>query len=138
MHPTQSFILYITTTTPTFTTQKISSINQISSMGAIHKLVIDEADDRDMGKYSCHCRQISTEATLTITAPPKITNLSKYQDTILLHTNKSVIVEVPFTSSPQPDVEWTYNGGRLPDVRRTTVETIWGMTALTINRAYRY
>ena len=110
---------------------------QISSMGAVQKLVINEADDRDVGKYSCQCRNVSTEATLTITAPPKFTNLSKYQDTIILHTNKSVIVELAFTASPQPDVEWTYNGGRLPDVRRTTAETIWGMTALTISRAYR-
>ena len=44
---------------------------------------------------------------------------------------------MPFTGSPQPKVTWTYNNGRLPDPRRTTDETIYNMTALTISRAKR-
>jgi len=110
---------------------------QISSVGGVHKLVINDADDRDVGEYSCSCRSASTEARLIITAPPKISDITKYQETIVLHTNKSVIVEVPFTASPQPEVEWTYNGGRLPDARRITSETIYNMTALTLSRAYK-
>lgn len=61
----------------------------------------------------------------------------KYKDAVLLHTNKSVIIEVPFKASPQPKVKWQFNGSHLPDIKRTTHQTIYGMTALTISRAKR-
>ena len=69
-----------------------------------------------------------------ILAPPKITE-DKYKDDILLKANTSTILEVPFTGSPQPKVTWDFNGGRLPDPKRTFSETIYNMTAFTINRA---
>ena len=61
----------------------------------------------------------------------------RYKDGLVIHANKSAIVEIPFTCSPQPSVTWTFNGKRLPDPRRTTEETIYNMTALTISRARR-
>ena len=61
----------------------------------------------------------------------------KFKDALLIHTNKSAIVEVPFKASPQPKVKWQFNGSYLPDPKRTTEETIYGMTALTISRAKR-
>ena len=70
-------------------------------------------------------------------AAPKILNMEKYKDEVLLYANKSVIFEVMFSSAPQPKVKWQYNGGQLPDFRRTTEETIYGMTSLTISRAKR-
>ncbi len=71
---------------------------------------------------------------LFVLAPPKILE-EKYKDTILLKTNKSVILEVPFTGSPQPDVTWDFNGGHLPDPKRTFAETIYNHTSFTISRA---
>jgi hypothetical protein len=61
----------------------------------------------------------------------------RYKDVLIIHANKSAIVEIPFTCNPQPSVNWTFNGKRLPDPRRTTEETIYNMTALTISRARR-
>ncbi len=61
----------------------------------------------------------------------------KYKDTLVIHVNKTAIIEVPFTGNPQPSVKWQFNNGRLPDVTRTTDETIYNMTALTISRAKR-
>ena len=60
---------------------------------------------------------------------------TKFKDGMTMKANTSAIIEVPFTGSPQPSVTWNYNGGPLPDIRRTFSETIYNMTALTINRA---
>ena len=49
--------------------------------------------------------------------------------------NKSATIEIPFSGAPQPAVSWSYNGGRLPDVNRTTTEHINNFTSLTISRA---
>jgi hypothetical protein len=39
---------------------------------------------------------------------------------------------------PQPKVTWQYNGQTpLPDPKRTTAETIYNMTALTLSRVKR-
>ena len=61
----------------------------------------------------------------------------KFADELVIICNKSAIVEVPFTGSPQPKVVWKYNNKSLPDLMRTTSETIYNMTALTISRAKR-
>ena len=49
--------------------------------------------------------------------------------------NKSATIEIPFSGAPQPAVSWFYNGGRLPEVNRTTTEHINNFTSLTISRA---
>lgn len=36
-----------------------------------------------------------------------------------------------------PEVKWDYNGGQFTDDKRITVQTIRGMTALTISRSQR-
>lgn len=52
-----------------------------------------------------------------------------------MHVGKTLILEVKFNSSPQPKVTWSFNQGRLPDPRRVTSQTIFGMTALTLTKA---
>ena len=44
----------------------------------------------------------------------------------------SLALELPFTASPQPEVTWTWKGGRLPDRRRFKEDTIKNMTSLTM------
>jgi len=73
-----------------------------------------------------------------ISAAPIIMKVSeKYATGILLHAGKSTIIEVPFTGAPQPKITWQFNGSKLPDPTRTTVETIYNMTGLTLNRVKR-
>lgn len=69
--------------------------------------------------------------------PPEIMLDERYKDGILMHAGKTAIVEVPFKSSPQPKVKWHYNNSMLPDSKRTTEETIFGMTALTLSKVKR-
>ena len=60
-----------------------------------------------------------------------------YSDDLIIQCNKSAIIEIPFTGSPQPKVVWKYNNKSLPDFTRITSETIYNMTALTISRSKR-
>lgn len=109
----------------------------ISISGAVHKLVINDTDDRDVGEYSVECKKVKSTATLTIHAPPKLLVDKSFKESLTVHANKSVIIEVPFSGSPQPAVTWQYNNGRIPDPTRISWESIYGMTALTLSRARR-
>ena len=51
-----------------------------------------------------------------------------------LRAGASAVLELPFTASPQPEVSWTYKGGRLPDSRRFKEDTINNMTSLSMGK----
>ena len=74
---------------------------------------------------------------MNFSVAPKLKLDKKFQDRIVLKSNESKIIEVPFVASPMPKVSWDYNGGKFTDEKRITVQTIRGMTALTISRAQR-
>ena len=76
-----------------------------------------------------------TNLFLLISAAPSIHKMDKYKDAITILAGKSTVVEVEFSGSPQPETTWSYNGGRLPDVNRTTTDTSYNFTQLNINRA---
>ena len=69
--------------------------------------------------------------------PPQLLIDKRFSDTVIMKTNSTKIIEVPFCGSPMPNIKWSFNGSPLPDPKRTTAETIRGMTALTISRAIR-
>lgn len=45
--------------------------------------------------------------------------------------------EVPFKGCPQPQVEWAFNGGKLPDPKRIKTQTIVNMTSITMAKVVR-
>ena len=59
----------------------------------------------------------------------------EYQDRFVIKTGASAVIEIPFYGTPEPEVKWQYKGGRLPDARRFHVDTIKGMTSLSIAKA---
>ena len=69
--------------------------------------------------------------------PPKLNIDRNFKNIITMKANTSKVIEVPFCASPMPKVSWSFNGGKFTDEKRITVETIRGMTALTISRAVR-
>jgi hypothetical protein len=69
-------------------------------------------------------------------APPKFLNEDQEQS-LTLKTGQSTAIEVPFTGNPQPQVKWTFNGGKFTDPRRIKTETIFNMTSLTLAKAQR-
>jgi hypothetical protein len=58
-------------------------------------------------------------------------------DELILNAGQSTAIEVPFTGNPQPQVKWTFNGGKFTDPRRIKTETIFNMTSLTLAKAQR-
>ena len=49
-----------------------------------------------------------------------------------LRAGASAALELPFSACPQPDVSWTFKGGRLPDSRRFKTDNIYNMTSMTM------
>ena len=57
-----------------------------------------------------------------------------YGDKLVLKAQSSAVIEIPFSASPEPTVEWKYKGGRLPDSKRFRDETVSGLTSLTMSK----
>ena len=81
------------------------------------------------------CYSYTYESCLLCLVAPVILTDAKLGDVMTIHAGKTLILEVKFSSSPQPEVTWSFNQGRLPDARRVTSQTIFGMTALTLTKA---
>ena len=64
-------------------------------------------------------------------APPTFGN-HEYEDKIVLKAGASTIIEIPFSASPEPTVEWKYNDGKLPDPRRFKDDVLAGFTTLAM------
>jgi len=57
-----------------------------------------------------------------------------YGDKLVLKAQASAVIEIPFSASPEPSVEWKYKGGKLTDTRRFREETVAGMTSLSMSK----
>ena len=110
---------------------------QIKVEGKVHQLVIHDVDDADVEDYAIVVKGNKCKASLTVDAAPTYKLATKYRDVLYMNANQSAVIEVPFRGSPQPKVSWQFNGGALPDPRRSKVETIRNMTCLNLNRVLR-
>ena len=61
----------------------------------------------------------------------------EYEDRLVLKTGSSAAIEIPFAGHPEPEAKWQYKGGRLPDARRFHVDTIKGMSSLTMAKTQK-
>ena len=57
-----------------------------------------------------------------------------YGDKLILKAQSSAVIEIPFSASPEPSVEWKYKGAKLTDTRRFREETVPGMTSLSMSK----
>jgi len=57
-----------------------------------------------------------------------------YGDKLVLKAQTSAVIEIPFSASPEPSVEWKYKAGRLTDTRRFHEDTVPGMTSLSMTK----
>ena len=56
----------------------------------------------------------------------------------MMKAGTATAIELPFCAHPMPDITWTYNKGcRMPDQKRMRVESIYGMTCLTLAKVKR-
>ena len=110
--------------------------HDIVTDGKTQKLVIEKVMPDEAGEYSATYQNLTTSAKLTVAVPPNI-NMENLKDRLVLKAGSSAAIEVPFTGSPQPEVTWKYKGGKLPDARRFKVDTIIGMTSMTLAKVVR-
>lgn len=104
----------------------------------VHRLKLLNVGPGDQGVYSARLANgLTTNAQLTINCPPKI----NYEGNkiITLVADKSGIVEIPFSGSPAPKVNWSFNGGSLPpgkdvDKPMASTQTVYGLTSLQLRR----
>lgn len=61
----------------------------------------------------------------------------EYGDKLVLKAQSSAVLEIPFSASPEPTVEWKYKGGRLPDSKRFKDDTVAGLTSLSMSKVIK-
>ncbi|XP_022664918.1 obscurin-like isoform X4 [Varroa destructor] len=83
---------------------------EVSSDGGVHKLVIKEATEEDVGIYSIEASNPAgsahSEAKLTVYAPPKFIDSLK---DIFAVEGESVSFSVVVAGSPDPEILWKHN-----------------------------
>ncbi|XP_064646233.1 titin-like [Lineus longissimus] len=112
---------------------------KIEAKGKIHRLTVNDVNSEDDADYTMKVKDtdLKTTAAIFVEVPPKFMLDKKFEDTIIMKVKTSKVIEVPFVASPMPKITWAFNDGKFSDEKRVTVETIRGMTALTISRAER-
>ena len=61
----------------------------------------------------------------------------KFKDKIIMKAKTSTVVEIPFTGSPAPKATWKFKGQDMPGAKKTKVDAVTSMTALTLDRVTR-
>ena len=109
----------------------------ISTIGKVHRLRINNADSKDIGDYAIVIKGHRSAAKLGVELPPKFVQADKYERGLVLKAGEGTVIEMPFTASPQPKVTWKKDNTTLYETRRIKVDTIYNMTAMAIGRAER-
>jgi titin len=105
--------------------------------GPLYKLDIHDVDSRDSGDYAIVVKGHRSAARLNVEAKPEFTMQDKYMEPLVLRVGASAAIEVPFHGSPQPRAVWKKNNIMVIENRRLHVDTVYNLTALSINRASR-
>ena len=69
-----------------------------------------------------------------LAVPPEV---KKIDETVRLKTGDTHSIQIPFSAYPMPKVSWKFKGGKLPDPRRFTEETIIGLITLRLSKVQR-
>lgn len=91
----------------------------------------------DDAEYTCLIKKSSSKAYFHVEAAPKLANIDKFKDTIVLKSGASALIEVPFSCSPQPTVTWEYNDRTLEQTTHLRIDVIKNMTSLIVSRAVK-
>jgi len=110
---------------------KKSDKYETTSVKGKHTLIVKSCQSDDVAKYSVKLGSMQSAAKLDVKVPPRF-GKDVSERTIKLKTGASSVIEVPFFASPQPNVTWTFNGGKLPDPKRFKTDSIVNMTSMTM------
>ena len=105
--------------------------------GGVQRLIIKDVCDEDDDEYTFAIKDLKTKAALFIEVKPKLLLDQKFKDSITLRAGKSHVIEVPYTGSPQAKATWLLDGEELPPAKKSRVDVITNMTALTLHKVTR-
>ncbi|XP_053107032.1 immunoglobulin-like and fibronectin type III domain-containing protein 1 [Hemicordylus capensis] len=121
---------------------KITGLDGVSieKDGAIHKLIIDEVQDRHAGKYKFEAEGIKTEASVLVEDPPNVDaallkKLSK--EPVVVKAGKNAMVKIPFEGRKPIRAVWLKDDGELLDDARINTEHSDNFTRLSISSTNR-
>ncbi|VDL91668.1 unnamed protein product [Schistocephalus solidus] len=104
----------------------------------VHRLALLNVGPGDQGVYTAQLvNGLTSEAQLSINCPPKINYSGPKR--LEMAAGKSTVIEVPYSGSPAPSVNWSFNQGPLPigpspEKPMSTVDTVYGLTSMQLRR----
>ncbi|VDN35034.1 unnamed protein product [Dibothriocephalus latus] len=113
-------------------------IGEGAQANCVHRLTLLNVGPGDQGVYTAQLvNGLTSEAQLSINCPPKINYTGP--KTFEMAAGKSTVIEVPYSGSPAPAVNWSFNAGPLPigpspDKPMSTVDTVYGLTSMQLRR----
>nr|XP_060628533.1 immunoglobulin-like and fibronectin type III domain-containing protein 1 isoform X3 [Anolis sagrei ordinatus] len=121
---------------------KITDLDGISikKEGSLHKLIIDEVQDKHAGKYKFEAEGVRTEASIFVEDPPNVDSalLEKLKkEPIVVKAGKNAIVKIPFEGQKPIRSSWLKDEGELLDDARINTEYSDNYTRLCISSANR-
>nr|XP_020638034.1 immunoglobulin-like and fibronectin type III domain-containing protein 1 [Pogona vitticeps] len=121
---------------------KITGLDGVSieKEGPVHKLIIDEVQEKHAGKYKFEAEDIRTEASIFVEDPPSIDSalLNKLKnEPIVVKAGKSTIVKIPFEGRKPIRATWLKDDGELLDDARISTDYSDDYTRLTISSTNR-
>ncbi|KAJ7331817.1 hypothetical protein JRQ81_013997, partial [Phrynocephalus forsythii] len=110
----------------------------IEKEGPVHKLVIDDVQEKHAGKYKFEAEDIRTEASIFVEGNVDSALLNKMkEEPMVVKAGKSAMVKIPFEGRKPIRATWLKDDGELLDDARISTDCSDDYTRLTISTTNR-
>uniref|UniRef100_A0A8C4WS59 Immunoglobulin superfamily member 22 n=1 Tax=Eptatretus burgeri TaxID=7764 RepID=A0A8C4WS59_EPTBU len=112
----------------------------IVKQGAVHRIMIKNVHDEDMGRYSFTAKGVRTEASLEVADPPEIDpelveKLMK--EPITVKAGQTATLNIPFKGKPPPKVTWLRGDLEVEADERAKIERRKDGTTFMLSKCVR-
>ncbi|XP_051754231.1 LOW QUALITY PROTEIN: immunoglobulin-like and fibronectin type III domain-containing protein 1 [Ctenopharyngodon idella] len=107
--------------------------------GANHKLIINDCQERDAGKYKFEVEGRKSEATLIVQDPPKIDvdTLSKFSEPVIVKAGENASFKLPFSGKEPIKIQWFKEDEELLQGHGVKIEKSSAHTRLLLAKCQR-
>ncbi|XP_078098450.1 immunoglobulin-like and fibronectin type III domain-containing protein 1 [Mustelus asterias] len=108
--------------------------------GAVHKLTIENVQEKNSGTYTFEADGGKTEASLFVEDPPEFDQdmLDQLEKKItVVKAGQTATVKVPFSGKPPVKVSWYKDGEEMFEDNRISIDTSKNFTRLSISKCNR-
>ncbi|KAK9973642.1 hypothetical protein ABG768_024359 [Culter alburnus] len=107
--------------------------------GAHHKLIINDCQERDAGKYKFEVEGRKSEATLIVQDPPKIDadTLSKFSEPVIVKAGENASFKLPFSGKEPIKIQWFKEDEELLQGHSVKIEKSSAHTRLLLTKCQR-